>query len=118
MMSDDNTVNSATGDGTLSRSGGPPAATARWLLIGVILAIPIVLPLLVSTYARTSPKLGGVPFYFWWQFFLIIVSGVLTIVAYVLVLRFEAERRGRKPGAEALDDQSLGDETNGRGDRS
>jgi hypothetical protein len=90
---------------TMSREDQPKAATINtatsgrpsglWIVVGVIIAVPIVLPLLVGTYARTTPELGGVPFYFWWQFFLIIVSAVFTIVAYVLVLRLDRAHHER-----------------------
>jgi ABC-type transport system involved in cytochrome c biogenesis permease component len=72
------------------------APTGVWVAVGVLLFIPIVLPLLVGTYAKETPKLAGVPFYFWWQFALIIVSAVCTVIAYVVVMRVERERRERR----------------------
>ena len=66
----------------------------RGLLVAalIVLAIPIVLPLLVGTYAREEPRLAGIPFFFWYQFALIPVSAVLTFVAYRLVLVVEKDR--------------------------
>jgi ABC-type transport system involved in cytochrome c biogenesis permease component len=72
------------------------APTGVWVAVGVLLLIPIVLPLLVGTYAKETPKLAGVPFYFWWQFALIIVSAVCTVIAYIVVMRVERQRRGRE----------------------
>jgi ABC-type transport system involved in cytochrome c biogenesis permease component len=72
------------------------APTGVWVAVGVLLLIPIVLPLLVGTYAKETPKLAGVPFYFWWQFALIIVSAVCTVIAYVVVMRVERQRRERR----------------------
>jgi Protein of unknown function (DUF3311) len=72
------------------------APTGVWVAVGVLLFIPIVLPLLVGTYAKETPKLAGVPFYFWWQFTLIIVSALCTVIAYVVVMRVERERRERR----------------------
>ncbi len=60
---------------------------------GVVLLIPIILPLLVGTYAKTDPKLGDIPFFFWYQFALIPVSAVLTFLAYKIVTASDAERR-------------------------
>jgi hypothetical protein len=60
---------------------------------GVALLVPIILPLLVGTYAKTDPKLGGIPFFFWYQFSLIPVSALLTLLAYRLVTASDAERR-------------------------
>jgi len=59
----------------------------------IALAVPIVLPLLVGTYAREEPRLAGIPFFFWYQFALIPVSAVLTFIAYRLVLAVERDRR-------------------------
>jgi ABC-type transport system involved in cytochrome c biogenesis permease component len=72
------------------------APTGVWVAVGVLLLIPIVLPLLVGTYAKETPKLAGVPFYFWWQFALIIVSAVCTVIAFVVVMRVERQRRERR----------------------
>lgn len=60
---------------------------------GVALAVAIIAPLLVWTYARTSPELWGIPFFFWYQFGLVVVSVALTSVAYWLVIGHERQRR-------------------------
>ena len=73
----------------------PTGSTGKRGLIGLALlalAVPIVLPLLVSTYARVEPRLAGIPFFFWYQFALIPVSAVLTFVAYRLVRAAERDR--------------------------
>ncbi len=66
---------------------------ARLVVAGVALTIAIVVPLLVWTYARQGPELAGIPFFFWYQFVLVIVSVVLTSVAYRLVISHERDRR-------------------------
>jgi hypothetical protein len=74
----------------------PPAQTSSrglWILICVLLAPPVVGPLLVGLYARTDPTLLGFPFYFWAQMLMIPVAVVLTVAAYYLAK--EAERRDR-----------------------
>ena len=70
----------------------------RTLLViaGIVLAIPIVLPLLVGTYTRRDPELAGIPFFFWYQFLLVIVSVAFTTVAYRLVIKHETERRAHE----------------------
>lgn len=60
---------------------------------GVCLAVAIVLPLLVWTYAMRDPELWGIPFFFWYQFLLVIVSVVLTSISYRLVIGHENQRR-------------------------
>jgi hypothetical protein len=60
---------------------------------GVALVVAIVVPLLVWTYAKADPELWGIPFFFWYQFLLVIGSVVLTSIAYKLVIGHERQRR-------------------------
>ena len=60
---------------------------------GVALSIAIVVPLLVWTYAKADPELCGIPFFYWYQFLLVVASVVLTSVAYKLVIDHERLRR-------------------------
>lgn len=59
-------------------------STGLWVVIIVVLIPPVVLPLWVPLYDKTDPKLWGFPFFYWFQFALILVSAVLTIVAFLL----------------------------------
>ncbi len=63
---------------------------------GVCLTIAIILPLMVWTYAKTDPKLWGIPFFFWYQFLLVFVSVALTSVSYRLVIGHEQQRRAHE----------------------
>ena len=68
----------------------------------MIAGVAIILPLMVSTYARTEPLLWGIPFFFWYQFVLVLVSMILTSFAFRLVMGHERQRRafeGRTPGS-------------------
>ena len=80
-----------------NRSGGPDGAppTNRTLIAvaAVLLAIPIVALLWVSSYARETPKLGGFPFFFWYQFLWVFLCAGCTYAAHRLVLA------ARKQGA-------------------
>ena len=83
-----------------------PPGPGRLIAAGVVLAIAIVVPLLVWTYARTSPDLAGVPFFYWYQFLLVVVSVAMTGIAYTLVVSHEQDRRAaqglsRRGGEEA-----------------
>jgi len=69
------------------------SSKALWLVIGVILVPCIVVPLLVGLYDRTDPTLFGFPFFFWFQFLLIIVVTSLTGFCYWLSLL--ADRNAR-----------------------
>ena len=70
-----------------------PPGKGPLVIAGVALAVAIVLPLLVWTYAKPDPELDGIPFFFWYQFLLVIVSVVLTSFAYRLVIGHERQRR-------------------------
>lgn len=76
----------------------------RGVLAILLLAVPVVLPLLVWTYARVDPQLGGIPFFFWYQFALIPVSAVCTLAAYWLLVgsRQDQARQGQRRDGDAL----------------
>jgi hypothetical protein len=65
-----------------------------WTLIVVILLPAVVLPLWVPLYDKTDPTLFGFPFFFWFQFALILLSAVLTSLAYGLSQLTERRREG------------------------
>jgi hypothetical protein len=71
-------------------------STGLWVLILVLLIPPIVLPLWVPLYDKTDPTLFGFPFFYWFQFLLILLSAVMTIVVYLLSQ--VAERKDREAG--------------------
>ena len=60
------------------------SSSGLWVLIVVLLIPPVVLPLWVPLYDKTDPKLWGFPFFYWFQFALILFSAVMTIVAFLL----------------------------------
>ena len=81
-----------------TRSGGaddgtPPTNKGMLVVAGILLAIPIVALCWVSTYARETPKLGGIPFFFWYQFLWVFITAGLTYAAHRIVLA------ARNPGA-------------------
>lgn len=80
-----------TGDNMTEGSASTPSRVPL-AIAGICLAIGIILPLLVATYAKTDPQLWGIPFFYWYQFLLVIVTVCLTTVAYRLTLRYERAR--------------------------
>ncbi len=94
-----------------TRSGGaaddaPPTNKGLLVLAGVLLAIPIVALCWVSTYARETPKLGGVPFFFWYQFLWVFITAALTYAAHRIVLaarRPQSGTTGHAPGHDGED---------------
>ena len=59
----------------------------------MLLAPAVVVPLLVPLYDRADPQLWGFPFFYWFQFALILGSAVLTVTAFAVAR--EATRRDR-----------------------
>ncbi len=72
---------------TPQRHEAPPANKGLLVVAGVLLAIPIIALLLVGTYAKDEPRLGGWPFFFWYQFLWVFITSALTYTAYRLVLK-------------------------------
>ena len=54
---------------------------------GILLALPIAALLWVPLYARKGPELWGFPFFYWYQMLWVLISGLFTGSAYVLVNR-------------------------------
>ena len=69
-----------------------------WTLVLVLLAPAIVVPLLVPLYAKEDPTLAGFPFFFWFQFLLIILVSAVTVVAYYLAKSADRARRDEERG--------------------
>lgn len=74
-----------------------PRVTPRRIAAGVLVAIGIVVPLLVTTYSMDAPRLGGFPFFYWYQLLLVFVTAGLTSIAYLLMKQDDRERRRRAP---------------------
>ena len=99
------------------RSGGPDGAppTNKTLLVvaAILLAIPIVALLWVDSYARETPRLGGFPFFFWYQFLWVFICAAMTYAAHRLVLaarKPHAGSTGHQPGCEGAKNVATNDE--------
>src|SRR3954463_13659286 len=86
-----------------ARSDPPPTKMSLMVLAGICLAIPLVALLWVSSYSKETPKLGGVPFFFWYQFLWVFITAALTYTAHRLVLAARPRRTldGGAPGRHA-----------------
>ena len=75
-------------DDTRSQLGVTMPRTNMGLLVaaGVCLVIPLVALMWVSSYTKETPRLGGVPFFFWYQFLWVFITSALTYAAHRLVL--------------------------------
>ena len=76
-----------------SGDGVPPTNKVLLVLAGVCLAIPVIGLLWVDSYAREDPKLGGIPFFFWYQFLWVFICAAFTYSAHRLVLAARKPRR-------------------------
>jgi len=83
-----------------SRLPSPPSR-GLWILICVILAPAVILPLWVGLYDKDEPRLGGWPFFFWFQMALIILSAVLTVIAFALSRAADRKDREWRAGMAA-----------------
>jgi hypothetical protein len=78
------------GDRTVT---GPPSDTRLLVAAGACLLVPVLALLWVSSYARETPRLGGIPFFFWYQFAWVFLTSALTYTAHRLVLAARRPRR-------------------------
>jgi hypothetical protein len=62
------------------------------VVAGLCLIAPFIALLWVSSYAKVGPSLGGIPFFYWYQMLWVVLTAVLTVVAYLLLRK---ERRSR-----------------------
>jgi hypothetical protein len=53
----------------------------RWT--NLLLIAPYVAVLWVPFYSSVEPQLAGIPFFYWYQFLWILISAVLTFLAYL-----------------------------------
>ncbi len=50
----------------------------------LLLLLPFIALLAVSTYNRQAPDLGGIPFFYWYQFLWVIVTAAIMVVVFRL----------------------------------
>jgi len=81
-------------DGTGSDLGVsmPPTNMGLLAAAGVCLLVPVVALMWVSSYSKETPRLGGIPFFFWYQFLWVFITSALTYTAHRLVLAARGER--------------------------
>ena len=80
----------------MSQDSPAPArrSIGLWALIIVILLPAVVLPLWVPLFDKTDPTLWGFPYFYWFQFAMILLAAVCTLAAYGLSQ--VADRRDRE----------------------
>lgn len=87
-------MNAARGPTERATDRSVRTARTRPVLL-LLLLIPFVGTLWVSSYARLAPAVWGIPFFYWYQFLWIGISTVITVIVY-LVERREERREERQ----------------------
>ena len=77
------------------------------LLVGVLVAIPIVALMWVSSYARETPRLWSVPFFYWYQFLWVFLAAGCTYAAYRVVIATTPVRRFGQNERRAGDEEGV-----------
>jgi hypothetical protein len=70
----------------------PPADRRIQAAAGVLLLLAIVALMWVGSYARVEPKLGGFPFFIWYQFLWAFLCSACTYASYRLVVKARPHR--------------------------
>ena len=61
--------------------------------------VPTVAVIAVPTYNSATPKLGGFPFFYWYQLMWVVLTGVLMVAAYWAIKVDEGRRKQARGGA-------------------
>ena len=75
-----------TTDNDVDHDTVPPANKTLLAIAGVLLAIPIIALMWVSSYSKKDPVLWGFPFFIWYQFLWVFLCSGMTYTAYRIVL--------------------------------
>ena len=94
----------------------PPANTGLLVAAGVCLLVPVVALMWVSSYAKVTPRLWGIPFFFWYQFAWVFVTSALTYTAHRLVLAARGQSEAPSSGHAGADDDGPPRRPFGHGD--
>jgi hypothetical protein len=63
----------------------PPRNRATWVAVTILLLIAVAGTLIVPIYARSAPKLGAFPFFYWYQLIWVPVVAILAGICYLLL---------------------------------
>jgi membrane protein implicated in regulation of membrane protease activity len=75
-----------------------PVVTPVRVVIALCLFAPFIAMLWVGSYAKIEPTFIGVPFFYWYQMAWVVISTVLTMVAYRLWQKDQAGRKASREG--------------------
>jgi hypothetical protein len=83
-----------SGGTTPSKTLSPlsPLSPLRLFATFCVLA-PTVAVIAVPTYNSSTPRIGGFPFFYWYQLILVVITGVLMVAAYFAIRADERQRK-------------------------
>ncbi len=61
------------------------------IVAGILTFIPFLFLIMVSTYVKTQPEIGGLPFFYWYQMLWLFLAALLFFIAAVLWNRYGGE---------------------------
>jgi Protein of unknown function (DUF3311) len=71
----------------MTHSGPSSTRTGAWILVTILLLVAVLGTLIVPIYARSAPKLGSFPFFYWYQLLWVPVVALLTTICYLITTR-------------------------------
>jgi hypothetical protein len=71
----------------MTHSGPPRKRTGAWVLVAILLLIAVLGTLIVPIYARSGPRLGSFPFFYWYQLLWVPFTALLTTICYLITTR-------------------------------
>ena len=76
---------SPVGEDAMVHQSSPRRHLAAWVFVTILLIIAVAGTLVVPIYARSTPKLGDFPFFYWYQLIWVPVVAILCWLCYVLL---------------------------------
>ena len=86
-------------------SGGttPPRVLSPLRLFATFCVLaPTVAVIAVPTYDSATPKLGGFPFFYWYQLIWVVLTGLLMVAAYFAIRTDERRRKPFRPATASV----------------
>jgi len=81
---------SPVGEDAMAHQSSPRRHLIAWVFVSILLIIAVAGTLVVPIYARSTPKLGDFPFFYWYQLLWVPLVGILSWIAYLLVRSSDA----------------------------
>jgi uncharacterized BrkB/YihY/UPF0761 family membrane protein len=73
-------------------------SSAAMVVVTILLVVAIAGTLVVPIYARSAPKLGDFPFFYWYQLIWVPVVAILAWISYLLLRTKPAASAEVSPG--------------------